>query len=84
MSLPCIGAGITVAVKKWGEEHPKLLRAYVEQVQELQSGAVAISWRCGARFGDVWSRDEGIEWAHGHGPQARAALLAQRALSRAE
>lgn len=31
-------------------------------------------------IGEVCERDEYVEWVHGHGPQAQAALKAARAL----
>lgn len=63
-----------------------LLKAYVTGIDDaLTKNAnphLAIYWQCGTRSGHLSPREEGITWARGHGPQARGALLAQRALER--
>jgi hypothetical protein len=41
-----------------------------------------VRWQSGKRTGEVWEHDEGSTWVRGHGPQARGALLAARALER--
>lgn len=47
---------------------------------ELPCVRVSIRWRCGTRVGEVFQQDCGQTWITGHGPQARGALLATRAL----
>lgn len=79
---PRVGAKITVIDKgshgpsayRWGTGD--VLEAYVMKV-----GAHAFSWRATDTIsGAAWHRDEDIEWTHGHGAEARGALLAARAL----
>jgi len=59
-----------------------LLKAYVHCTHgdRLDGLGSQIDWKCGVRYGKVFERNEGSTWAHGHGPQARGALLAARAL----
>lgn len=63
--------------------HARLLRAAVTEISahDEKRGSL-ITWQSGKRLGQVWTCNEGTEWVHGHGPQARGALLAQRALER--
>jgi hypothetical protein len=80
---PVVGAGITVAVKLRQFDKPVLRRAYVTStggVRWSEGRGDSIQWRSGSRTGEVFENDEGIEWIHGHGPQARAALLVARGL----
>jgi hypothetical protein len=85
MTPPCIGFGITVVDTenkraKWSGR-PSLLCAYVTgHPSQSHALGVALQWKCGRRSGTVWMSDEGQTWARGHGPQARTALLAERAL----
>lgn len=74
----------------------RLLRAYVVSVEPRQRrdtvlqahdtmivemvNDTAIQWKSGVRAGDVWASDVMTTWTHGHGPTARAALLAARAM----
>lgn len=82
--IPCVGAGITVAVpklRKWSSREVWLRRAYVISQGEWRDGrGFKLWWRSGSVTGEVWEEDEGVEWIHGHGPQARAALLVARGL----
>jgi hypothetical protein len=83
--VPVVGAGITVAIfRRWRDERPVLRRAYVVAVspeqQSKRNHGACISWKSGSLVGEVWETTENIDWIHGHGPQARAALLAIRAL----
>lgn len=86
--IPCVGAGITVPDPKkgvgWRHQTCRLRRAYVVSAdRELNWSpvkGVGIVWRSGSVQGKVWENDEGVEWIHGHGPQARAALLVARGL----
>lgn len=82
--IPCIGAGITVALpKKWseGERSRKLRRAYVTgHGPWVDQRGGRIDWKSGPLTGEVWENEEGIEWIVGHGPQAIAALQVARAL----
>lgn len=87
MSVPVVGAGITVVWKprRWGDPL-QLRRAYVYQLgpepQSHVGRGTRIDWESGSVRGEVWEKDEYVEWISGHGPQARAALLAARALAR--
>lgn len=75
---------------RWSSrERPlRLLRAYVIDVDTMDAKGVndhlggQIVWRCGEREGSVFQNGYGMHWITGHGPQARGALLAQRALER--
>lgn len=103
MTLPCVGAGITVldpgfnadvAVFERGRggfmkmrKPPKqrgtrgqLLRAYVVEVREGTKLGDQIWWQCGKRRNYVCAHDEGGTWIHGHGEQARHALLTMRVM----
>lgn len=74
-----IGAGITVIADRSTRafrDDKVLLKAHVLQTQD----ATSFDWRCGSRTGTCYLKDEGLMWAYGHGPRARAALLAGRAL----
>jgi hypothetical protein len=62
----------------------RLLRAYVianDGVQWHMDRGVRICWKSGIRTGEVWEKDEMATWTRGHGPEARAAFLAVRALT---
>lgn len=63
----------------WHDSLPRLLKAFV--LGGLPT-APYIPWRCGIRQGQVQRDREGVDWVRGHGPQARGALLAARALER--
>lgn len=83
--IPIVGAGITVAVKLHLHDAPVLRRAYVTEIGNEIYAARApqgkwIVWKSGSKTGEVFENQEGVEWIHGHGPKARAALLAARAL----
>lgn len=59
----------------------RLLRAYVTEISAWnQHSGSAIQWKSGGRVGTVWEKDEMTTWTRGHGPQARAALMAARGL----
>lgn len=70
----------------------RVLRVFVERVEKAKihvgDGSmrsmrhlVSVYWRAGARrTGEVFLHDEGTEWVRGHGPMARASLLATRKL----
>lgn len=84
---PYIGCRITVAsdwpdFTKSKDGEPYLMKAYVRQIkQSISKDATCfIYWRAGGRRGQVTLKDEGIEWVRGHGPIARASLLAARKL----
>lgn len=94
MSMPpCKGAGITIVdpgpvrIERRSiytplrrlDGTPRLLRVLVERIV-LESTRV-LYWHAGIRTGQVRLDGEGIEWVRGHGPQARAALLAARKLA---
>lgn len=85
--LPCVGAGLTI-IDPIGQftDKPTLLRVFVVSIEERIHPKIGIlliiHWRAGNRRGTVTLQTEGTEWIRGHGPQARAALLAQRALER--
>lgn len=80
--IPCVGAGITVAVKDRNWRGTMLRRAYVVRTTKkyFDGRGWGICWESGNRSGEVFENDEGVEWIHGHGPQARAALLVARGL----
>jgi len=63
----------------------RLLKVYVREVKTQHYDGVPqvrIWWSQGARYGFVYLEGEGNSWTHGHGPQARAALLAMRAMNK--
>jgi hypothetical protein len=70
--------------RRWVLDRPlRLLRATVTANDEAQwhtDRGNRIYWKCGARTGGVWENDEMVTWTRGHGPEARAAFLAARAL----
>lgn len=72
---------------RWSSRDPKLrlLKAYVTEVIHFpavkpEHDGFRIVWKCGTREGHVYQGAQGHTWITGHGPQARGALLAQRAL----
>lgn len=82
--IPCVGAGITVVLPKKhfdSERARKIRRAYVTETGDGPRGhGSRIQWKSGSLTGETWEEYEGVEWIHGHGPQARAALLVARGL----
>ena len=59
----------------------RLMKVFVERIESRGlKGITSVHWRTGNREGDVRPEDEGVEWVRGHGPMARAALLATRKL----
>ena len=67
----------------WHDSPPRLLKAYVTHAGGGDVGGglgVQIIWKCGIREGSVFEGSEGTTWTHGHGPEARKALLAARAM----
>lgn len=66
---------------KYRDSRGRLLRAYVTAHEDDGKRSARIYWRCGKMSNVVYAADEGTTWAHGHGDQARAALLASRAMA---
>jgi hypothetical protein len=69
----------------WHELPLRLLKAYVKEVIHIAANnpehdGDLIVWTCGKREGHVYGSAQGHTWITGHGPQARGALLAARAL----
>ena len=68
----------------WHDTPLRLLRAFVTNAgcppDARDTLGAEIQWKCGIRYGRVFSISEGTEWVRGHGPQARGALLAARVL----
>lgn len=62
----------------WHDVPLRLLKAFV--VGPGGSPSDYVAWKCGIREGHVRLDREGADWVRGHGPQARGALIAQRAL----
>lgn len=82
--LPCVGAGITVEIKRKFGDRPVLRRAYVTgHGPSLLRDARGqrIDWKSGAYVGEVWEGDENKTWCYGHGDRARNVFCTVRALS---
>ena len=77
--IPCVGAGITVVVKDGNWRGEMLRKVYVSGTITAESGTT-LHWKSGGRTGAVFTHDEDRTWFYGHGPQARAAFLAAKAL----
>jgi hypothetical protein len=69
--------------RRYSPNRPKrLLRAYVvSSLSWNDTRGHNIVWKSGIRTGEVWENDEMVTWTRGHGPEARAAFLAVRALT---
>jgi hypothetical protein len=83
---PVVDASITVSFprisggRQLRRAHVTYVYAYSVRAQQEETRGARIDWKSGSICGIVYENDEGIEWIHGHGPQARAALLVARGL----
>jgi len=72
-------AYVTEVEERWPEK-PSTAYLSKESSRLRAQYRFAIRWKCGIREGEVYEEDESATWIHGHGPEARKALLAARAM----